>query len=150
MPTATATTTTATTDKTREVEVTRVGNLTKDPELQFGKTGTAYSRFGLAVEVPKQAGNWAGERETVFYQVTVFGSLAEHVAESLHKGDRVIVSGKGRVERWRDKSGEERVSKVVVANSCGPDLRWCEVTITRDGPTDQDQDATDDYGEEPF
>jgi single-stranded DNA-binding protein len=33
-----------------------------------------------------------------FYEVTSFGTVAENVAESLHKGDRVVVFGKGEME----------------------------------------------------
>jgi hypothetical protein len=38
------------------------------------------------VERPKEPGNWAGELVTDFYEVTCFGTLAEHVTHSLTKG----------------------------------------------------------------
>jgi len=116
----------------RKGSVAKVGNLTRAPELRFGTdSGTAFCRFGLAVETPKEPGNWSGERETTFYEATAFGTLAEHVAE-LEKGTRVVVIGKGELEHWTDKEGTERTTKRVLVDACGPDLRWASATVQRD------------------
>jgi single-strand DNA-binding protein len=146
------------TSNDRKVEpkgpVAKVGNLTRDPELRFGTDkGTPFCRFGIAVEQPKEAGNWSGERETVFYEGTAFGSLAEHLAE-LVKGTRVLVIGKGELEHWTDADGNERTTKRIVVDACGPDLRWASVTVERDGrgksTTDPEPDADGGFDEEPF
>lgn len=130
----------------------QVGNLTKDPELRYAGDGKAYCRFGLAVERPKVPGEWSGERVTTFYEVTCFGDMAEHAAQSLAKGTRALVIGRGELEHWTDKAGVKQTSKRIVADAIGPDLRWAvaEVTkVTRQGPAaDQQPDTYDD--EEPF
>jgi single-strand DNA-binding protein len=133
--------TTGTTDKSapdtdRRVEpkgsIAKTGNLTRDSELRFGnESGVAYCRFGLAVETPKEPGHWSGERETTFYECTAFGSLAEHVAE-LRKGTRVNVIGQGELEHWSDAEGNNRTTKRIVVDACGPDLRWATATVERD------------------
>jgi len=109
--------------------VARIGNLSSHPELRFGKTGTAFARVGLAhrPHVPKGE----PEAETVFYEVVAFGTLAEHVARSLQKGDRVVVVGKGEVEHWKDRDGVERSTKKIVADGIGPDLRFAAVEVQR-------------------
>jgi single-strand DNA-binding protein len=113
--------------------VAKVGNLTREPELRFGlDTGNPYCRFGLAVERPKEPGNWSGERETTFFDATAFGTLAEHVAE-LGKGTRVLVIGKAELEHWTDDEGTERTTKRILVDACGPDLRWATATVKRDG-----------------
>ena len=128
------------------VEVARIGNITSHPELRFGKTGTAFAKFGLAYRpyVPKGE----PEPETVFYDVVAFGSLAEHVAQSLQKGDRALVIGKGEVETWTGKDGIERSTKKIVADGVGPDLRFADVEVTRADRLQPEQQEA--FAEEPF
>jgi single-strand DNA-binding protein len=130
--------TTTTTEKPerhveRKGEVAKVGNLTREPELRYAPSGTIVVSTGLAVERPKIAGDWAGERVTEFYELTVFGSLGEHLAGSFGKGTRVIVIGTAETEYWTDKEGKERTTKRIIANAIGPDLRWATVEVERSG-----------------
>jgi len=105
--------------------VAKVGNITRTPELGYGQgSGKAYARFGIAVNKPKVKGDWAGEQVTEFYEVSCFGSLAEHVAESLRKGQRVVVVGRGELEHWSGDDGTGRTTKKIVAEAVGPDLRF--------------------------
>lgn len=67
----------------------------------------------------------------MFYEVTTFGTLAENVAQTMAKGDRVIVTGRGELDRWTGKDGQERTTKKVLADACGPDLRFGPVVIAR-------------------
>jgi single-strand DNA-binding protein len=159
MPTATKTKTTDTTEAAEpertvdaKGQVSKVGNMTKEPELRFGQDkGTPFCRFGLATETPKVPGQWSGERVTEFYDVTCFGSLAEHVAE-LDKGTRVLVIGRGEVEHWTDNDGNERMSKRIVADACGPDLRWATADVQKVKPKRSTEPAptADGFDEKPF
>jgi single-strand DNA-binding protein len=128
-------TATITTEKhvEKKGEVAKVGNLTREPELRFTPSGTAVVSTGLAVERPKVAGDWAGERVTEFYELTAFGSLGEHVVESFGKGTRVVVIGAAEVEHWTDREGKGRTTKRIIANAIGPDLRWATVKVERTG-----------------
>ncbi len=128
------------------VPTSKVGRLTRDPELRFGKTGTAVATFGLAVKpyVPKGE----PEAETVFYEVVTFGGLAEHVAACLLKGDRAVVVGKGEIEHWKDRDGVERTTKKIICDAAGPDLRFAGVDIHRAQRQEPAQTTFDD--EEPF
>ena len=130
MPTKTQTGTTSDGPSPTEV-VTRVGNLTKDPDLRVGRTGTLYTSFGLAVNTPKVAGQWKGQQRTDFYDVVCFGTLAEHAAESLAKGIRVVVFGRREVEHYTTDEGTRRERNRIVAEALGPDLRWATATINK-------------------
>jgi hypothetical protein len=111
-------------------EVTKVGNMVDAPALAFAEgSGKPYVRFSLAVDRPKVAGDWAGERETDFYRVVCFDGLAVNVSESLDKGARVIVRGTPELETWTGNDGATRTDKKILARDCGaepkelPELR---------------------------
>jgi single-strand DNA-binding protein len=138
----------------RKGPTTKIGNLTKDPELRFGANGTAYANFTLAEERPKEAGNWTGERVTEYYDVVCFRDLAEHVAESLSKGARAIVQGNAELEHWTGRDGQERTSKRIVADHVGAELRFVTAQIQkvthlpRSKASETDKGYVDD--DEPF
>jgi single-strand DNA-binding protein len=107
--------------------VGKVGNVSREPELRFSEAGKAYCKFGLAVNP------WAppGEEKppAQFYDVTCFGSLAEHVAETLKKGYRVVVVGFGKIETWTGRDNLPHESKVIIADGVGPDLRFVSADV---------------------
>lgn len=119
------------TERTSEPKghTSKVGNVTRNPELRFGNSGTAYAKFGIAVNHPKVKGDWAGEQVTEFYDIVTFKTLAENVAECVHKGDRVMVEGEASLETWTGKDGEIHSSKAIAANAVGAELRFATVTI---------------------
>ena len=115
-----------------ENTVALTGNVTRDPELKFTNSGTAVVSFGLAVNARKKSmsGDW--EDDPKFFDITAFGDLAENVAATLAKGNRVLLSGRLDWSSWDDKDSGDKRSKVqVIAESIGPDLRWATAVVTR-------------------
>lgn len=115
---------------TTPTEVTKIGNLTKEPTPGEGK-GTNFARFSIAVETPKEAGNWRGDLDTAYYEVTCFGSVATNACESFTKGDRVIVVGKPETDTWTGRDNQEHVTKRIIANHVGAEIRFASVQINR-------------------
>ncbi len=109
-----------------DVIVTVVGNLAGDPELRFIPSGAAVVNF---TEVKnnrvKQGDQWV-DGPPDFYRVNAWRDMAENIAESLNKGDRVIVTGKLASRQFETREGEKRTSWEVTADACGPDLRWAQ------------------------
>lgn len=68
--------------------------------------------------------------ETNWYTVTAFRTLAINAAQSVNKGDRIIVKGKLRVRDW-DNGERAGTSVEVEADSMGHDLAWGTDTFTR-------------------
>lgn len=68
--------------------------------------------------------------DTNWYTVTGFRTLAKSMAESIQKGDRVVVAGKLRIRDWEntDRSG---TTVEVEAEIVGHDLNWSTVTAKR-------------------
>ena len=110
--------------------VTLVGNITRDPELRFTPAGQAVATFGMAVNRRYQKnGQW--EEQTSFFNVTAWGTLGENASNSLHKGARVLVTGRLDQRSWETQEGEKRSVVEVVADEIGPSLRWATVEITK-------------------
>lgn len=119
--------------------ITTEGNLTIDPDLRFtAVTGKAVC--GLTVAVSSRRKNSDGEwvdTAPIFYNATCWGALAEHVAESLHKGDRVLVHGSTHDEEWTDRDGCTRTTHVLQIQAIGASLSYATTRITRAAKTDE-------------
>lgn len=115
--------------------ITVVGNLTSDPELTFGSSGTPRARFRLAVnETKKRDSN--EEPKTHFIQVTAFRDLAGNIAESLVKGTRVVVVGQLETYELKGLFDDKQQSVTrsgfgLVAETVAPDLRWATAAVTK-------------------
>ena len=117
--------------------ITILGNITRDPELRFTPSGTAVVNFGLAVNrnvQNKKSGEW--ESEADFFNVTAWFKLAENCAESLTKGDRVLVSGRLSQDSWEDKDGQKRSAVKIVANVIAPSLEFASCKLERNPKVD--------------
>jgi single-strand DNA-binding protein len=111
--------------------ITIIGNVTRDPELRFTSSGQATASFGIAVNRrwQNQAKEW--EEAVSFFNVVCWRELAENVAESCPKGTRVMVNGRLDQRSWETPTGEKKSSVDVVADECGPSLRWASAQVTR-------------------
>jgi single-strand DNA-binding protein len=88
-----------------------VGRLTRDAELKYTNTGTAVSKFSLAVNRNKRSGDQWSE-EANFFDLTLWGKQAEAVNQYLTKGKQVAIEGELRQNRW-EQDGQKR-SKVEI------------------------------------
>ncbi len=130
--------------------VNLVGNLVADPELRFTKGGTAVAELRMAVNRRlNKDGEW--QEETSFFDVSVWSEMAEHVAESLTKGLRVVFTGRVEEQRWEDKETKEPRRKVVViADEVAPSLRWVTVDVHKESTGKTGAKAPAMKEEEPF
>jgi single-strand DNA-binding protein len=71
------------------------------------------------------------EQEPSFFTVIVWRDQAEHAAESLSRGSRVVVVGRLQQRSWTAEDGSARSTVEVVAEELGPSLRWATATTTR-------------------
>ena len=117
--------------------VTICGNVTRDPELRYLTSGTALASFGVAWNNRYKDRNGDQVEDTSFFDVTCWRDLADHVAESISKGDRVIIFGRLDQRSWETQDGEKRSKVEIVADDVAPSLRWATAEISRvrrDGP----------------
>lgn len=117
-----------------ETQVTVWGNLTADPELRFTPEGRAVANFTVA-QTPRtynrQSNSW-DDGTTMFMRCSIWGEYAENVAESLHRGERVIAVGRLKQRSWEatDGSGTRTVIEMDV-DEVGPALRFVTSQIRR-------------------
>ena len=95
-------------------KVILIGNLTKDPELSETSSGTAFCKFGIAVNRP--FANADGDRETDFFNITTWRGQAETCAKYLAKGKKVCVVGRLQNRSYEDKDGNKRTVTDIVAS----------------------------------
>jgi single-strand DNA-binding protein len=107
-----------------EATISLAGNLTDQPEVRYTDSGIARAIFRVAV---------SGRRddEPSFFTVIVRRDQAEHAAESLAKGSRIVVIGRLQQRAWTAEDGGARSTVEVVAEELGPSLRRATATTTR-------------------
>ena len=116
-----------------ETIITVVGNLTSDPELRYTQNGLAVANFTIA-STPRnfdRASNEWKDGEALFLRASVWRDFAEHVAGSLTKGSRVIVTGRLKQRSYETKEGEKRTSMELEVDEIGPSLRYATAQVTR-------------------
>jgi single-strand DNA-binding protein len=88
------------------------------------ESGIARAMFRVAVSARK-------DQEASFFTVIVWRDQAEHAAESLTKGSRVVVVGRLQQRAWTAEDGSARSTVEVVAEEPGPSPRWATATPSR-------------------
>ena len=99
-----------------------------DPELRFSKEGSAWAkiRCKAAARVRGDNGAWA-DGKPLFIDVMVNGKMAEHLIESVTKGDSILVTGTLEPNEWTDKDGNVRKEMRIKADTVGVGVRWSPV-----------------------
>ncbi|GAB3813411.1 single-stranded DNA-binding protein [Kribbella italica] len=116
-----------------ETVTTIVGNLTDDPELRFTPAGAALARFSIA-STPRRYDKQSGEYvdgDTLFLRATAWRHVAENVAASLQRGQRVIATGRLRQSNWETPEGDKRSSIDLEVDEIGPSLTFATAKVTK-------------------
>jgi single-strand DNA-binding protein len=141
-----------------ETQLTIVGNLVDAPELRFTPAGTAVATFRIA-STPRYRDSRSGEwkdGDTLFLTCQVWRELAEHIAESLERGMRAIVTGRLRQRSYETKEGEKRTVYELQVDEAGPALSRATAKVTKisrsgngNGQTSATDEASADWPDEP-
>jgi single-strand DNA-binding protein len=92
-----------------------MGNLTRDPEIKTIPSGKSVCTMSIA---NNRIYTKAGDKvtEVSYFDVDVWGPIAENCAKYLKKGSGIIVEGRLRQDRW-EKDGKTQSRVRIVANS---------------------------------
>lgn len=92
-----------------------MGNLTRDPEMRFTSTGRPVCNISIANNrVYSKEGQKV--QEVSYFDVEVWGVIAENCSKYLSKGSGIIVEGRLKQDRW-EKEGQTQTKVRIVANN---------------------------------
>lgn len=100
--------------------------IVKDPELTFSNKGNARLRLRIAAKdrVRDAQGQWS-DGDPWYGDLIVWGKTAENLAESIRKGDSIVVANaKAEQYEYTTTEGEKRTGQNFVADSVGVSMRW--------------------------
>ena len=89
-------------------KVILVGNVGKDPEVRYSKSGTPVANFSLATSERFKDRNNEWQDRTEWHNIVAWQHLTEIVGESVTKGSKLYVEGKIQTSSWEDRQSAER------------------------------------------
>jgi single-strand DNA-binding protein len=128
-------------DLVHALTITAVGTVGNDPRYIHTQEGSDILSFRLAVNERRwdqKAGAFVTS-PTSWVQVKAFKQLAVNGKDSLRKGERVTVTGRGEVRDWENEKGQSGTSIEVIADSLGHDLLWGSTAYTKRAGSDNGQ-----------
>jgi single-strand DNA-binding protein len=78
-------------------------------------------RVGSTPRIRRRNGDWV-DGPTSWFSVTCWRALADHVRDSVRRGEPVLVHGRLRADVWEREGGQSSVTYVVEASYVGHDL----------------------------
>lgn len=116
-----------------ETVITIIGNLTREPELRSTSNGENVANFTIASSdrrFNRQTNQWE-DGDTLFMNCSVWGGMAQHVAQSLHKGMGVIAQGRLKQRSYQANDGSQRTVIELQVDEIGPSLRYATAQVRK-------------------
>jgi single-strand DNA-binding protein len=116
-----------------ETFVTVTGRVVTQPQrhrFASGDQKTSFRVMSVERRFDRETNEW-GDGDRLFLTVNCWRRLADGVANSVVKGDHVVISGRLYVRQYTAEGGDRRESFELDARAIGPDLAWCTVAIER-------------------
>ena len=98
-----------------------LGNLARDPEVRYTKTGKAVASFTIAAKNTYTDSEGVAKEQTAFINCVAWGKLGEAVG-ACKKGERLFVEGRIQTRSYEDSNGQKKYVTEVVANFVGRKL----------------------------
>ena len=92
-------------------KVIEIGNLTRDPEYSTTPNGTAVCKMSIAVN--RNFTNANGERETDYFNVVAWRTLADNCAKYLEKGKKIAVVGSLQTRSYESNGEKKYVTEIM-------------------------------------
>lgn len=94
-----------------------IGNLGKDPDIQFLEGNIGVAKFPLATTETFKDRSGKLVSQTEWHTVVLWRGLAELAQKYLHKGSLVYIEGRLRTRSWEDKDGNRKFATEVVGDN---------------------------------
>jgi len=96
-----------------------IGNLGRDPEVRYTKTGMAVANFSLATNRRKKVADGEYENEVQWHRIVCFSKNAEFASQYLRKGAKIYVDGELIYNTFVDKEGQQRTIAEIHCRDIG-------------------------------
>ncbi|WP_370850611.1 single-stranded DNA-binding protein [Megasphaera sp.] len=96
-----------------------IGNVTRDPEVMFTKSGMAKVKFSVASNSRYTSKDGEQKEATDYINVVAWGKLAESISEAVFKGTPVMVQGRYTISSYEGRDGEKNYYTCVTASFVG-------------------------------
>lgn len=116
-----------------ETIITVVGNLTADPEIRTTGSGASVASFTIA-STPRtwnRNTNQFEDGQALFIRCSAWHDMAEHCAQSLAKGMRVIAQGRLQQRSYQAQDGSQRTVFELQVDEIGPSLRYATAQVSK-------------------
>ena len=97
--------------------MTLIGNLGKDPEMQFLEGNIAVAKFSLATTETFKDRSGKLISQTEWHTIVLWRGLAELAQKYLHRGILVYIEGRLKTRSWEDKEGNKKFATEVVGDN---------------------------------
>lgn len=94
-------------------KVLLIGNLTRDPEIRYSKSGTAVANFSIATNESWRDQQGQKQERVEFHSLVSFGKQAEVLGKYLVKGSQIYVEGKLQTRQY-EKDGQTHYATEIV------------------------------------
>lgn len=98
-------------------KVTLIGNLGKEPDVQFLEGNIAVAKFPLATTETYKDKTGKLISQTEWHMVVLWRGLAELAQKYLHKGSLVYIEGRLKTRTWDDQNGHKKFATEVVGEN---------------------------------
>lgn len=98
-------------------KVILIGNLGRDPDIQYIEGNIAVSKFSLATTETYKDRSGKQVSQTEWHTVVLWRGLAELSQKYLRKGSLVYIEGKLRTRTWEDKDHNKKHATEIVADN---------------------------------
>lgn len=135
----------------RNNEIYIAGNIGKEPELSYSKSGVPILKFFVGVNKSRkdEEGNW--QTKTTWFPVIAFKDLAENATNELHKGTAVCVSGEMLLRTYETKDGDKKQWAEILAEQISKSIpRYKKKGTNIEAKSFDDMGQPDDNEEIPF
>jgi len=95
-------------------QITLLGHIARDIEIRNAQSGTVIANTAIATTHKWKGQDGQPKEEVMFIDLTFFGRSGEIANQYLHKGSKVLILGRLKLDQWTDQNGNKRSKHNVI------------------------------------
>src|SRR5882672_5040057 len=95
--------------------VSVIGNVGQEPELKYTSSGQPVCTLSIAESRKYTDGSGKEQEQTTWWRIVSWREMAENIADSISKGDRIMVSGRCEIRSYKDSDDNDKYVTEITA-----------------------------------